>query len=75
MVLNKAKISRITLNYERSDFSFVIFLEEEDLFMEDYINISTDDIKGDDGKTESNTTHDAYVEDPTSVDYNDYGQN
>lgn len=75
MVLNKAKISRITLNYERSDFSFVIFLEEEDLFMEDYINISADDIKGDDGKTESNTTHDAYVEDPTSVDYNDYGQN
>lgn len=75
MVLNKAKISRINLNYERSDFSFVIFLEEEDLFMEDYINITADDIKVDDGKTESNTTHDTYVEDPTSVDYNDYGQN
>lgn len=73
--LTKAKISRIKLNYERSNFNFVIFLEEQDIFLEDYINISDDDIKVDDGNTETSTSHDNFTEDDTNVDIGTYGQN
>ncbi|MBO4613212.1 MAG: DUF4493 domain-containing protein [Bacteroidaceae bacterium] len=73
--LTKAKISRIKLNYERSNFNFVIFLEEQEIFLEDYINISDDDIKVDDGNTETSTSHDNFTEDNTNVDIGTYGQN
>lgn len=73
--LTKAKISRIKLNYERSNFNFVIFLEEQEIFLEDYINISDDDIKVDDGNTETSTSHDNFTEDDTNVDIGTYGQN
>ena len=73
--LTKAKISRIKLNYERSNFSFVIYLEEQDIFLEDYINITDDDIKVDDGNTETSTSHDSLTEDDTNVDIGTYGQN
>ncbi len=72
--LTKAKISRIKLNYERSNFNFVIFLEEQDIFMEDYIYITDDDIQVDNGNTETSTSHDNFTEDDTNVDIGTYGQ-
>ena len=72
--LSKAKIQRIKLNYERSDFSFVIFLDEQDIFMEDYIYITDDDIKVDDGNTETSSSHDSFTEDDTNVDIGTYGK-
>jgi len=73
--LNKARISRIKLNYERSYFDFVILLEEEEAFLEDVINITDDDIQVDKGNTETIGTHDGLINDDTDVDINNYGQN
>ena len=73
--LTKAKISRIKLSYERSYFDFVILLEEEELFMEDQINITDDDIQVDKGETETVGSHDGFINDDTDVDINNYGKN
>ena len=73
--LNKARISRIKLNYERSYFDFVILFEEEEAFLEDVINITYDDIQVDKGNTETIGTHDGLINDDTDVDINNYGQN
>ena len=72
--LSKAKISRIKLNYERSNFTFSVFLDEQVMYMEEYIYISDDDIKVDDGNTETITSHDNYSVDDTNVDISTYGQ-
>ena len=72
--LSKAKISRIKLNYERSDFAFSIFLDEQEMYMEEYIYITDDDIEVDDGTTDTNTSHDNYSEEDTNVDIGTYGQ-
>lgn len=72
--LSKAKISRIKLNYERSNFTFSVFIDEEEMYKEEYVNILNDDIKVDDGNTETNTSHDNYSEDETNVDISTYGQ-
>ena len=42
--------------------------------MEEYIYISDDDIKVDDGNTETITSHDNYSVDDTNVDISTYGQ-
>ena len=73
--LNKARISRIKLNYERSYFDFVILLEEEEIFMEEQINITDDDIQVDNGETDSFGSHDNFINDDTDVDIDDYGKN
>lgn len=72
--LSKAKISRIKLNYERSNFTFSINLDEEEMFMEENVNIGDDDIIPDSGQTDTNTSHDNYSEDDTTVDIGTYGQ-
>ena len=72
--LNKARISRIKLNYERSYFDFVILLEEEELFMEEKIDITDDDIQVDNGDTDSFGSHDKFTNDDTDVDIDDYGK-
>lgn len=61
--LSKAKIERINLNYERSNFDFNITLDEEEVFVTEVINITDDDISSDDGITEFNATHEAFVAD------------
>ena len=72
--MNKARISRIKLNYERSYFDFVILLEEEELFMEEKIDITDDDIQVDNGDTDSFGSHDKFTNDDTDVDIDDYGK-
>ena len=72
--LNKKKVSRINLNYERSFFDFIILLEEEELFMEERIDITDDDIQVDNGETDSFGSHDNFTNDDTDVDIDDYGK-
>lgn len=65
--LSKAVISRINLRYERSDFDFVITLDEEQLFVDDIINITDEDIQVEDGTTEIFASHQPYTIDAASI--------
>ena len=72
ITLNRARISRATINYEMSTFSFDITVDEEELTVEDYLYIEDSDIKVDDGATDASTTHDGYTDDNTDVDIDNY---
>ena len=56
LTLTKAKISNITLDYERSTFDFAITLDEQELLITEILNITDDDIHVEDGTTTFNAT-------------------
>ena len=65
--LSKSKVSRITLNYERSDFDFVITLDESVMYIDDVANFTEDDITVEDGSTEIIASHEPYTADGTAI--------
>lgn len=73
LTLKKALVNRVKIDYEMSTFSFDITVDEEDIFLDEQVYITDDDIKMDDGATDTNATHDTYTEDNTDVDINSYG--
>ena len=72
ITLTKAHIYRVTINYEMSTFSLNITVDEEELFVDDRLYITDDDIKQDDGQTDMGSTHEGYAEDNTDVDIDNY---
>ena len=65
--LSKAVISLINLKYERGEFDFVITLDEQQIFVDDIINITDDDIHVEDGTTEIVATHEPYTLDAATI--------
>lgn len=68
--LQKAKISGITLDYERSNFTFDITLDEAEMYVTEVINITDEDIHAEDGATEFNATHAPFTVNTTSSHLN-----
>ncbi len=70
--LEVAEISHMNLTYEPGKFDFAITVDEEEIFVDDIISITDDDITPDDGQTDANTTHDGYTADGTNIDIDTY---
>ena len=72
ITLKKADLSRVTINYEMSTMSLNITVDEEELFADETLYITDDDIKADEGDTDMGSTHEGYTEDNTDVDIDNY---
>ena len=65
--LSKAVISLVNLKYERGEFDFVISLDEQQIYVDDIINITDEDIHVEDGTTEIVATHEPYTLDAATI--------
>jgi len=72
ITLTRKSIFRIRINYEMSTFSLNITVDEEELFIDENLYITSDNIKMDQGDTNMGSTHDGYSEDNTNIDINNY---
>lgn len=72
--LSKAKISRLTLTFVPGTYDLNISVDTEDIFVEQNIGITGDDVVPDDGSTDMDGNHDSFGDSDENVDISDYEQ-
>lgn len=74
LTLTKGKISRLSLAFIPGTLDLDIIVDQEDIFINDKIEITSDDVIQDDGSADINGEHDNFEEGDGNVDISDYGQ-
>ena len=74
MKLTQAKISRLTLIFTPGTLDLGIIINQEDIFVNQDIEITDEDVIQDDGSTDINGSHDDFEKADDNVDISDYGQ-
>lgn len=74
MTVRKSKISRLTLIFIPGTFGLDVTIDQADLFVNQDIEITENDVIQDDGSADINGTHDDFEASGDDVDISDYGQ-
>ena len=72
ITLNRAKMSRLKLKKESGSFTLELDVNQEDLYVGQYLTIKPGDIISDDGNTDISGSNDKFESDNTVPDYDQY---
>ena len=72
VTLTRAKMSRLRLEYESGQYSLVVSVNQEDLFVDSSLGFGPDDVTSDDGATDANAGNDEFETDDSEPDYDQY---
>lgn len=72
LTLTKATISRIRLSFVPNEFNLSINVDNENIFVEQGIEITDNDVTQDDGSANLDSNHDGFEDSDENVDINDY---
>lgn len=74
ITLKKATISRLNLTFVPGTYELDIQVQNEDMYIEQNVEITDNDVTQDDGSADLDSGHDNYEESDDDVDINDYNQ-
>jgi hypothetical protein len=72
ITLNRAKMSRLKLKKESGSFTLDVEVNQEELYVDQYLTIKPGDIISDDGNTDISGSNDKFESDNTIPDYDQY---
>lgn len=72
LTLNRAKMSRLKLKYDSGAFSLTVSVNEDNLYVDNTITVTPDDVISDDGSTDASAGNEDFETDNFVPDYDTY---
>ena len=72
LTLTRAKMSRLRLELESGNYTFDVSVNQDDLYIDDNLSVSPDDVTSDDGATDAVGGNDEFGTDNSEPDYDQY---
>lgn len=72
ITLNRAKMSRLKLKYDSGAFSLTVSVNEDNLYVDNTITVTPDDVIADDGSTDASAGNEDFETDNFVPDYDSY---
>lgn len=72
ITLNRAKMSRLKLKYDSGAFSLTVSVNEDNLYVDNTITVTPDDVIADDGNTDASAGNEDFETDNFVPDYDSY---
>ena len=72
IMLNRAKMSRLKLKYDSGAFSLTVSVNEDNLYVDNTITVTPDDVIADDGSTDASAGNEGFETDNFVPDYDSY---
>ena len=72
ITLNRAKMSRLKLKYDSGAFSLTVSVNEDNLYVDNTITVTPDDVIADDGSTDASAGNEGFETDNFVPDYDSY---
>ncbi|MBR5576726.1 MAG: DUF4493 domain-containing protein [Bacteroidaceae bacterium] len=72
LTLTRAKMSRLRLELESGNYTFDVSVNQDDLYIDDNLSVTPDDVTSDDGATDAVGGNDEFGTDNSEPDYDQY---